>query len=101
MSFKRRYPYKGLSASPYIPETARKVSSDPAGNEVILYVDVADSPTIKYGDSCNWSLDAMLKAGIDPASFHVSTCAPTVVESSVGFDSFATEADSILNDSNS
>lgn len=63
--------------SPVCPDFVRKVNYDKNGNEFITYEEF-DYPTYQksLGSVADWSLDALLKAGIDPA-FPISTTNPT------------------------
>lgn len=87
-------------ASPVQKDFARKVNYDGKGNEVITYEEV-DYPSLQdsLGVVQDWSLNALLKAGVNP-QFPISTGINTRLE---GLDALAEAsalADQILAESN-
>lgn len=86
--------------SPVQEDYSRKVDYDEEGNEYITYVKV-DYPKIQQslGSVKDWSLDALLKAGIDPA-FPIHTGNPTRLEGLNELDRFAQFADELIAEQN-
>lgn len=86
--------------SPSRGDFQRVVNYDSDGNEFISYEPI-DYPalTASLGKISDWSLDALLKAGIDP-SFPIHTGYGTRLEGFGVIDQFAAEADSILSEEN-
>lgn len=81
MSVLKHYFDKSVNqASPVQPDYDRVVNYDEDGNEFITYVEV-DYPKIQesHGLVGDWSLDALLKAGINP-NFSIHTGNPTRLE---------------------
>ena len=86
--------------SPVIGDVQRVVSHLDDGTEVITFVPV-DYPAIQrsLGSVDDWSLSALLKAGIDP-NFPIHTGNNTRLEGIDVLSQFEAEADAILNENN-
>ena len=84
--------------SPVQLDYKRTVSYDAEGNEIVMYTEV-DYPTFQasLGVVKDWSLDALLKAGVNP-NFSIHTGNPTRLEGLDSLDSFMSQADEILED---
>lgn len=71
--------------SPVRGDLQRVVNYDEDGNELITWEPVDyKSIVAENGDVKNWSLNAMLKAGINPASLSIHTSAPSRIENESG-----------------
>ena len=88
-------------ASPVQPDYDRTVKYDEDGNEIIVY-NLVDYPALvkSHGSVIDWSLENLLKAGIDP-KFNISTGNPTRLEGLSALGSFESVAESILNENKS
>lgn len=82
--------------SPSRGDVQRVVNYDEDGNEYITYEPI-DYPALlaSRGSVSDWSLDSLLKAGIDP-KFGVHTGLNTRLEGVSIVDSFAAAADTML-----
>lgn len=85
-------------SSPVVDDYMRKVNYDEDGNEFITFEKV-DYPKLQksLGSAKDWSLEALLKAGIDP-KFGIHTGNPTRIEGLGELDAFTVAADTILNE---
>lgn len=86
--------------SPYIEDVRRVVYYDEDGNELVTWEPV-DYPSIvkKHGTVSDWTLNALLKAGINPASMKIHTTAGTRLEGVNAVQDFSAAADAILAES--
>lgn len=84
--------------SPVMDDYVRKVNYDEDGNEIITYekFDYAKYQS-SLGSVSLWSLDALLKAGIDPA-FPIHTGSNTLLEGLNTLGEWSAMADSVLAD---
>jgi len=84
------------SQSPVQVDYERVVNYDEDGNELISYEEI-DYPKIQasLGSWSNWSLEALVKAGIDPA-FPIHTGNPTRLEGLDAINDFTAVADEIF-----
>lgn len=84
--------------SPVKPDYKRVVNYDKNGNEVITYEEV-DYPAFQEANGfvSDWSLDALLKAGINP-NFPVHTGNPTRLEGLDVLNQAVATADAILSE---
>lgn len=99
MSVLSRYFSKNINqASPVQIDYERVVNYDKDGNEFVTWVEV-DYPTLQasHGVVGDWSLDSLLKAGINP-NFPISTGSPTRLEGVGVVNDAAAIAESIIND---
>lgn len=82
--------------SPSRGDLQRVVNYDEDGNEFVTYVDV-DYPSLvaSRGSVLDWSLDALIKAGIDPR-FPIHTGLNTRLEGVGVVEQFAAEADALF-----
>lgn len=85
-----------VQASPVQKDFARTVNYDENGNEIVTYVEV-DYPSIQQslGSVEDWSLSALLKAGINP-NFPIHTGNSTRLDGLSDLGQFSAEADAIL-----
>lgn len=83
-TLKSQFNYDLNQNSPVIPGFDRVVSYDEEGAEIISYVET-DYPALskQYGSADNWSLDALLKAGVNP-NFSIHTGNVSRIESETG-----------------
>lgn len=86
-------------ASPVQKDFNRVVNYDENGNEYITWEEV-DYPSIQAANGLvsDWSLDSLLKAGIDPG-FPIHTGSPTRLEGIGVINNAAAIADEILSES--
>ena len=86
--------------SPVQKDYDRVVNIDDEGNEYITYVEV-DYPKIQqsHGSVSDWSLDALLKAGINP-NFSIHTGLNTRLEGASTVSQFESSAEEILSQLN-
>ena len=99
MSVLSKYFCKDLDiSSPIQVDVARKVNYDEDGNEFITYEEV-DYPKLQQslGKVSDWSLDSLLKAGINP-NFSIHTGNSTRLEGIDTLQQFDAIADSILSE---
>lgn len=96
-----QFDYKLSQDSPYVEDYRRVSNFDKDGVEVVTYVE-KDFPSIvkSHGKVSDWSLTSMVKAGIDPSSFHVQTSSATRLDSFNELSSWSQAVDSVLNESN-
>lgn len=97
MSVLKSYFDKSVNqTSRVVPDYDRKVNYDGDGNEVITYVEV-DYPTFQESNGLvgDWSLDALLKAGINP-NFPIHTGNPTRLEGVDYVNAAVAQLDGIL-----
>ena len=99
-ALKRLFNSKVNQSSPVRDDYVRKVNYDENGVEFITY-EKFDYPTFQrsLGSVADWNLDALLKAGIDPA-FPIHTGVPTRLEGLNSIDDFLAVADQIAADEN-
>lgn len=84
--------------SPVQKDFDRVVNYDDEGNEFITYVEVDYAKIVQsHGSVGDWSLNALLKAGINP-QFGIHTGNPTRIEGLGDLDAFSQVADSILSE---
>lgn len=95
-NYNRMFPYMGNRVSPVIKDYVRSVSYDSVGNEVVTFNEVPLPIRLGYGDASDWSLDSMLKAGINPSVMPIHTVAGTRMESAADMESFIIAADEIF-----
>lgn len=98
MPYYKKNPYTGREKSPVIDDYARVVSYDADGNQVVAFVKVEYPIDLGYGEVSDWSLDNMLKAGINPQSMNIHTSTSTRLETSGDLDTFIAEAEAIINE---
>lgn len=97
MSVLSKYFDKNVNqSSPVQKDYNRVVNHDAEGNEFISFVEV-DYPTIQasHGKVGDWSLDSLLKAGINP-NFAIHTGNPTRLDGLDTVNAAIAEADAIL-----
>lgn len=84
--------------SPVQPDYERLVNYDEEGNEFVSYVEV-DYPTLQasHGVVADWSLNALLKAGINP-NFPIHTGNPTRLEGVGVVNDAAAMAEAIIDE---
>lgn len=84
--------------SPVMDDYVRKVNYDEDGNEIITY-EKFDSEKYQrsLGFVTDWSLDSLLKAGIDPA-FPIHTGNNTLLDGINTISEWSAMADSVLAD---
>lgn len=84
--------------SPIIPDVYRKVDRDEKGQEKITYPTV-DYPSFQksLGVVDNWSLNSLLKAGINP-NMSIHTGNPTRLEGLSSLDKFGEVAEKIISE---
>lgn len=84
--------------SPVREDYARVVNHDEDGNEFVTFSQV-DYPTIQksHGSVRDWSLEALLKAGINP-DFSIHTGNPTRLEGVDAVNDMAAYAEQMLKD---
>lgn len=86
--------------SPLTEDLQRVVKYDEDGNEYVTYEPIDYAALQKsLGLVTNWSLDSLLKAGIDP-SFPIHTGYNTRLEGIGDIEAMATAADAILSENN-
>lgn len=84
--------------SPVQPDYARVVNYDDEGNEKITYRQVDyDSIVESHGTVDVWSLDALLKAGVNP-DFPIRTGNPTRIEGVAAVNDMAAYAEQMFAD---
>ena len=101
MSALKKYFDKSVNqSSPIQKDLARKVNYDEKGEEYITWEEV-DYPSIikEHGDVSFWSLDALLKAGINP-NFPIRTGLNTRLEGVDVVNNAVAELDAILAEDN-
>lgn len=93
---KKNFSYTIDQCSPVQEDFSRKVQYDDEGKEFISYLPV-DYPALQksHGFVTDWSLEALLKAGINP-NFPISTGLNTRLEGVDVLSQFESLADSIL-----
>ena len=97
----RLFNYDLNQASPVKEDVARVVKYDEDGNEYIVYEKVDYKKLQESLGSVNmWSLESLVKAGIDPA-FPIHTGNPTRLEGQDALDAYIAEADAIFADADS
>ena len=99
MSFlSTHFDYDVVLSSPVVDDFERLVKYDKDGNEFITFVKV-DYPAVqaRNGLSAVWTLNSLLKSGVDPA-FPVHTGNPTRLEGVSIVQEFSEVADSILSE---
>lgn len=86
--------------SPVQPDFKRVVNIDDEGNEFITYEEI-DYPKYQksLGSVADWSLESLLKAGIDPG-FPIHTGYNTRLEGVDDVNSMIDEIDAMLKDEN-
>lgn len=96
----KNFSYDVDQCSPVQEDFSRKVCYDEEGKELVIYVPV-DYPAIQasLGSVTDWSLNALLAAGIDP-NFPISTGLNTRLEGVGVVEDFKALAESLLNESN-
>lgn len=82
--------------SPIQEDRQRVVQYDEDGNEMVVYLPV-DYPTFQASNGLvtDWSLDALLKAGVNP-DFPIHTGNPTRIEGTDVLEQYAAFAEDIL-----
>lgn len=84
--------------SPVQPDYARVVNYDDEGNEKITYRQVDyDAIVESHGTVDAWSLDALLKAGVNP-DFPIHTGNPTRIEGASAVNDMAAYAEQMFAD---
>lgn len=86
--------------SPVLEDVSRIVQYDEDGNELVSYLPI-DYPKIQasFGSVLDWSLDALLKAGINP-NFPIHTGLNTRLEGVDVVAQYAAFAEDVLNSEN-
>lgn len=94
----RHFDYDCNQMSPVLTDYERKVSYDEEGNEFVSFLRT-DYPSIqkRNGSVVVWSLNSLVKAGIDPA-FGIRTGLNTRLEGVSAVDEFSSAADAILSE---
>lgn len=95
-ALQRLFNYELNQSSPVFEETVRVVDHDEDGNEYVSYVPFDSAAFQKsLGSVTDWSLDSLIKAGIDP-KFNIHTSNPTSLEGTGSISSWSQIADEIL-----
>lgn len=83
--------------SPVIPEVIRKVEFDEAGVELVHFVPLDSWAVIKSnGNVSDWSLDNLIKSGVNPRSMSVITSSPSRFENVGVVQKLSADVESVL-----
>lgn len=93
-----KYNHSINTASPLFEGLERIVNYDQDGNEVISFA--VSNVKLNFGKVVNFSLDSMIKAGINPDSMRVNTSSVSRVDSLDKFDELSQIAEKVFNDIN-
>lgn len=86
--------------SPLVTDYVRNVYHDEKGGEYVIYEKFDSAAYQKeLGPVENWSLDSLMKAGIDPR-FGIHTTSPTRLEGASVMDDFVEKSESLFNEIN-
>lgn len=90
-TIKSQFDYGLNQNSPIIDEFSRTVHYDEDGKEVVCY-EKTDLPAItkSHGVASDWSLNKLLKAGINP-NFGIHTSSPTRLENASAVEQASAE----------
>lgn len=84
--------------SPVIPEYVRQVEKDETGDEYVHFVPLDSVSVIQAnGSALDYSLNTLIKSGVNPLSMNVVTSSPSRLENVPVVQKLGSDVDSLLN----